>query len=103
MKQATGRTDREGSTTDNLIALGVVIACGCVECTETLVVRALEAGCSSDDIRKVISVIRYMRTVDCLTARISSETLAGMEQPLGAAATALKNWPASGKTAPRCK
>lgn len=77
---------------EDLIPLAVVVACGCEPCAESLVRRALQAGSSRRDVQKVLAIIQYMMTVDCLILRVGQEAVTRMAKPLAAAVKTLEEF-----------
>jgi len=70
---------------DNLIALAVVIACGCEPCAKQTVRRALERGSTLQEVEQTLRVVGTMQALPCLAQAVGPHVLACMEQPLAAA------------------
>lgn len=72
------KTDR----IEALIPIAVVIGVGCKPCTNFYINKALENGCSKDDLEKVISIAESLQKSECLRKAVGEEQADRMKEPL---------------------
>ncbi len=65
-----------------LISVGVVIGVGCKPCTTLWVNKALENGCSKDDLEKVISIAESLQKAEGLRKAVGDEQADRMKEPI---------------------
>ena len=72
----------EGDKMEYLISVGVVIGVGCKPCTTLWVNKALENGCSKEDLKKVLSIAESLRKAEGLRNAVGEEQADRMNEPL---------------------
>lgn len=82
---------RETTRLEDLVPIAVVIAAGCEPCAERMVARALAAGASRGDVRKIIGIAWHMAGEACLADAVGPDVLERMKKPVKRAREALKN------------
>lgn len=68
----------------NLIPIAMVIVGGCEPCAESMVNRALQQGCSWQDIDKTLRIVASMQRLDCFAKAVGTDVVARMDKPLAA-------------------
>lgn len=86
--RVTGQ-DKRQPRLDNLIPIAVAIACGCVRCAESTVMRALRLGSPRHDLEKTLKIVAYMLNLECLTANAGTDAVARMQDAMNEAVKAL--------------
>jgi methylaspartate ammonia-lyase len=59
-----------------------VIGLGCKPCTKFYVDKALEKGCSKDDLRKIASLVESLTSSGCLRKAVGDERVDRMKESL---------------------
>jgi alkylhydroperoxidase/carboxymuconolactone decarboxylase family protein YurZ len=67
----------------HLIQIGIVIGAGCIPCTKLLVEKAIESGCSKEDINEVISIASSILNSECFRKGVGQEVIDRMKKSLG--------------------
>lgn len=68
----------------DLIPIAMVIVGGCEPCAESMVNRALQQGCSWQDIDKTLRIVASMQRLDCFAKAVGTDVVARMDKPLAA-------------------
>lgn len=77
-KCCVSETDKMGY----LIPIGIVIGVGCKPCTSFWTNKALENGCSKDDLKKVLSIAESLEKSECLRKAVGEGPVDRMKEPI---------------------
>jgi alkylhydroperoxidase/carboxymuconolactone decarboxylase family protein YurZ len=69
---------------ESLIPIGVVIGLGCKPCTKFYIDKALEKGCSKDDLKKIASIVESLTSSECLRKAVGEQRVESAGEALSA-------------------